>query len=269
MTIQKWIKKAFIAAGIVIAAPVLGLGATTTGATNALGFTYNNVEKEIQLFDGLGKYLQQPSERREPATCLGYPASDVVEAGESWDGSDEPEVVVVLGSGAVVAAGGGDDKICVYSEGRAGSHIFGESGNDTVITYAGNNNIDTGEGNDLVYLNGGDESVTAVEGDDHIWGLGATRITAYGGSGNDLILGSPGNDFIVGGGNDDVVLGNAGDDQIVELYGTNYLYGGTGQDTIEGGADYDVCHDFDQSTTFTHCEIILQPPAPPLPEAGA
>jgi Ca2+-binding RTX toxin-like protein len=264
--------KFFKVAVIAVAAVAIG-GLWCVPAAAAAGLdTVMPTGARQSLFGSFGLTFKPAQQRPDTSICLGERVTDVVQDGDAWSGSDEKEVVVVLGTGSVVAAEGGDDKICVYNStvrgDYSGSQIFGGSGNDTVITYGGNNNIDTATGNDLVYLNGGEESVTAAEGDDHIWGLGATRMTAYGGSGNDLVVGSPGDDSINGGSDDDFILGNGGDDEITELYGNNKLYGGTGTDTINGGADYDLCHDFDEDTTFTYCEDIVQPPAPPLPEAG-
>lgn len=249
-----------------------GIAATIFGATGVAAQVAAPITPiPIRLPDMLVA-LTHGGQRPDTTLCLGERVTNVVNAGDMWSGSDKKEVVVVTGTGSVVSANGGDDKICVYNatmrDGFSGSQIFGGLGNDTVITYGGSNTIDTSEGNDLVYLNGGDESVTAAEGDDHIWGLGADRMTAYGGSGDDLLIGSHGDDSLNSGSDNDVVLGNAGNDTITELYGNNKLYGGAGTDTISGGADYDLCHDFDADTTFSYCEDIVQPPAPPLPEAG-
>lgn len=206
--------------------------------------------------------------------CRGERVDVAVAGGETWHGGDEREVVAVLGNGAQIHANGGDDLICVFGAnevddaGFAGSYIFGGNGNNTIITYGGSNTITTEDGNDLIYLNGNNEEATAQEGDDHIWALGTTSATLYGGSGNDLLIGGSGDDFIVAGSGNDVVLGNGGNDEIMGLFGENRLYGGAGQDTIDGGADHDYCEDFDADTTFSHCEEVSQPPAPPLPESG-
>lgn len=247
------------------------------GVADALAVSPETKRPRIGLLSPHNNYFDLPLKnlRSEGSdTCRGERVTDTVQSGETWQGSDDREVVAVLGNGAQVFANGGDDLICVFgqnranSDGYAGSSIFTGEGNNTVITYGGSNDITGGDGDDLVYLNGHNESATTQAGDDHIWALGATTSTAYGGSGNDLIIGSHGDDFIVGGSNDDVVLGNGGNDEIIGLYGDNKLFGGSGQDTIDGGADFDFCQDFDQNTVFTHCEVISQTPNPSLPESG-
>lgn len=245
---------------------------SSTAAMAAGLSTVASIGPGRHLVEDFSPQLIRNHQQPDTSICLGERVTSVVEAGDMWSGSNKVDIVVVLGTGSIVSSQGGDDKICVYDatipDRYSGSEIFSGEGNDTVITYGGSNNIDTSTGSDLIYLNGDIESVTTAEDDDHIWGLGAERITAYGGSGNDLVIGSQGNDSLNGGSGDDVILANGGNDSVTELYGSNKLYGGTGTDTLTGGADYDLCHDFNEDTTFAYCETVIQPPAPPLPEAG-
>lgn len=206
-------------------------------------------------------------------TCLGHRVTDVVQPGEHWVGTAERDVVVVLGAGADVWTNAGDDVVCVAGpESRDPRHGYGSTivtsdGNDTVITYGGDNLIQAGEGDDLVYLNGGHEEVEGGPGHDHIWALGAWLAYVHGEDGNDLIVGSPGSDFLDGGDGVDVILGAAGNDTIAGGEDPDSLFGGAGADNIDGGPDQDTCFDtLPGGATFSSCE--LTPPDPGLPEAG-
>jgi hypothetical protein len=201
----------------------------------------------------LGSLLRNPRAEGR-LTCRGEAVTDVVQAGEDYDGTSERDVVVVLGPGGEIWTSLGDDLICVYGASRAdpryghGAHIVAGPGNDTVITYGGSNTILAGDGNDLIYLNGDIESVEAGEGNDHIWALGATVAYIYGEGGDDLIIGSPGND------------GLYGED------GNDFILGAPGFDTIDGAVGYDTCYDTATGATFIDCEVLL--PHPGLPESG-
>lgn len=83
---------------------------------------------------------------------------------------------------------------------------------------------------------------------DLIWGTPDRRMSAFGGDGNDTLLGGtgaerldggPGNDSIVGGGGADTLLGGDGADSLTASSGGNYADGGAGDDVITGsyGAD--------------------------------
>jgi Ca2+-binding RTX toxin-like protein len=204
-------------------------------------------------------------------TCLGHRVTEVVQAGDYWGGTSEADVVVVLGSGAEVLTGLGDDIVCVLAGPRDtyghGATIHTGPGNDTVITYGGSNTIDTFDGDDLVYLNGDQESVSAGDGHDHIWGLGAASASIDGEDGNDLIVGSPGNDFLYGGEGVDMILAAGGDDIVRGEGDPDTLAGGLGFDDIDGGPDADTCVDTPPAgATFASCENT--PPDPVFPESG-
>jgi Ca2+-binding RTX toxin-like protein len=100
--------------------------------------------------------------------------------------------------------------------------IQGGSGNDTLVTTGGNDCIVGGAGDDTILL-GGTIDPTVPDpyckdhGNPHYPGS-----TAYGGAGNDYIVGTP---------EDDYISGDAGNDT---------LHGGDGFDTVDGGADNDL-----------------------------
>lgn len=81
-------------------------------------------------------------------------------------------------------------------------------------------------------------------------GVGAGRLTAAGGpgddrifaaGGNDVIYGGPGEDAIYAGPGRDVVSGDKGHDDLSGGRGDDRLYGGLGPDALDGGPGTDTC----------------------------
>lgn len=70
----------------------------------------------------------------------------------------------------------------------------------------------------------------AFEGDDTIIGTNLSNDFAYGGFGNDTLLGKGGDDFL---------FGQQGNDVLAVTGGVNHLYGGSGNDRLIGGNGYD------------------------------
>jgi Ca2+-binding RTX toxin-like protein len=142
-------------------------------------------------------------------------------------------------------------------------------------------------GSDLIIGGGGRDTMVAGAGHDEMVsgsvpagnGAVAARVTAYGGSGNDLFVGGPGPDTFfggpgddsgLGGGDSDVLIGSSGNDvlgggnaagapispghpvnlaplgpapqsdQVRGGPGNDNLLGGSGADLVEGGPDVDV-----------------------------
>jgi hypothetical protein len=148
----------------------------------------------------------------------------------------------------------GDDQI----NGIAGDDIlFGNEGNDQLRGGEGNDTLNLGPGGDG-YSNGqgdgGDDTI--IIGDS----LPGGYAEAYGGQGNDTVLGSEGFDRAVGeegddllwgaGGNDDL-RGGVGDDIISGGDGDDGLSGGTGNDEIDGGAGDDYITFADPLADYT------------------
>jgi Ca2+-binding RTX toxin-like protein len=90
---------------------------------------------------------------------------------------------------------------------------------------AGSTIIDTGPGNDLIDLTGMHP------------GLGQQQ--AFGGEGDDRLLGSVRADILDGGGGRDSLMGGDGNDTLRGGDGNDVLVGGAGADILEGGAGRD------------------------------
>jgi len=132
-------------------------------------------------------------------------------------------------------------------------HVEGTSGNDTVrvsnftdgfgIRYykveetgaSGNNAVSLFNANLVKKLifNGGD-------GNDSFVNTTSLQTTAYGGNGNDSLIGGNGNDFLFGGAGDDTLYGGSGNDFLKGDSGNDFLYGMDGDDSLNGGAGRDL-----------------------------
>jgi Ca2+-binding RTX toxin-like protein len=157
---------------------------------------------------------------------------------------------------------GGNDT--VYG-GHAGDNIFGGAGNDNLWGEEGNDFIDGGTGADYMSGQAGNDTVSyqtrtgnlfvgvGTAADDGEAGEGDNVYqdveSVIGGAGNDKIYtttlaagyawGGAGNDTLIGGGFNDSLYGGAGNDSIKGNGGNDYLHGGDGNDTLLGGDGID------------------------------
>ena len=114
--------------------------------------------------------------------------------------------------------------------------LIGSIGDDTLYGDDGNDRMEGGAGNDLFRGGDGDDIITDFGGDDIIRsGAGHDAINA--GQGLDLVVADAGNDFIVLGDDDlDEAFGGTGNDFILGSKTTEQSMGGDGHDWIEIGA---------------------------------
>lgn len=125
--------------------------------------------------------------------------------------------------------------------------IYGQQGNDTILSGADNDTVDGGIGDDVITGGDGQDSLLGGLGNDTISG-GLQADFVDGGDGNDSIMGDGGADNLIGGlGNDtidggtenDLINGNDGNDSLLGGDGADSIFGGTGDDIIDGGANND------------------------------
>ncbi|PSJ36214.1 cadherin domain-containing protein [Allosphingosinicella deserti] len=169
--------------------------------------------------------------------------------------------------------GAGDDLVDLSPQGVDGLDyakdvkIFGEEGNDILISGAGSDSLDGGAGNDIIiggkradtiYGGGGDDSLYGDDlgydgfaGDDTLFGGAGNDVLHGGGRGdrleggeaNDLLHGDIGNDTLLGGAGNDTLFGDvdgiAGEDSLDGGGGNDALYAGAGSDVLAGGAGAD------------------------------
>ncbi|RYG32184.1 MAG: heme peroxidase, partial [Burkholderiales bacterium] len=121
-----------------------------------------------------------------------------------------------------IVSGGGDDA------------IWGKGGNDRIEAGYGVDKVFGGEGDDIITNAGTDigeaDFLHGNEGNDVI----------HGGSGLSLIFGNQGNDFIVTGPDGKEAFGGTGNDFILGGSGNDFLLGNEGDDWLEGGQRFDT-----------------------------
>jgi Ca2+-binding RTX toxin-like protein len=79
-------------------------------------------------------------------------------------------------------------------------------------------------------------------GDDTLINATNVALVAYGGAGNDTLLGGAGDDVLWGGDGDDVLRGRGGNDQLYGEAGSDTIYGHDGNDLLDGGAGSDALY---------------------------
>ena len=105
--------------------------------------------------------------------------------------------------------------------------IIGTSGDDTINSGDGNDNISAGKGNDTINGGDGNDLISGGEGND--------KITD--GAGDDYIIGGEGNDTVKVGAGETIIYLGPGDDTLVintaeEIGSMNFADGGEGNDTV-------------------------------------
>jgi Ca2+-binding RTX toxin-like protein len=133
-------------------------------------------------------------------------------------GHDDVEVH----SGAThIYGGSGNDRLqAAWIHRRA--VIYGESGNDTILSGYGRDLLNGGDGNDTLDGWAGNNTIDCGAGDDIVQ---ANDGDTYGFTGDDLIQGGDGNDTL---------LADAGNDSLDGGAGTDTLTGGPGKDVTFG-----------------------------------
>ncbi len=128
--------------------------------------------------------------------------------------------------GVSIAGGSGNDELISRQE---SSTLAGNGGEDTLISFAGDDSIDGGAGSDKIEAGAGNNFVFGDFGDDKILTL----------DGNDTLFGDEGNDTVDAGGGNNSIDGCLGDDTIVALSGADSILGGEGGDSIDSGSGND------------------------------
>lgn len=101
------------------------------------------------------------------------------------------------------------------------NRIWGNGGNNTIVSY---------EGDDTVYAGGGNDAVAGYLGNDVL----------YGGIGGDALSGEQDDDTLNGESGDDGLSGGSGADTLNGGDDTDSLYGDDGPDVLNGGAGADT-----------------------------
>ena len=146
-------------------------------------------------------------------TILAGPGNDVMEVGgrydcvDAGDGDDSIATAYWFSNYSTISAGAGNDTINNRYGGYY-SFLNGDSGDDYILSYAGNLTVNGGEGKDTLLACSGKSVINGGDGDDSIRAL-TSDMTISGDKGNDMISivgGAKGNiiNYAAGDGNDTV-----------------------------------------------------------------
>ncbi len=133
----------------------------------------------------------------------------------------------------------GDDEAKIETEVNIDTQVFGDDGNDLILTGSGNDTLDGGEGNDIMSSGPGMDTLHGGPGSDQLKG-GTDADMLFGDAGNDLLEGGAGNDRLEGGLGDDELQGEEGDDTLLGEADNDFLQGGDGNDSLDGGSGDDL-----------------------------
>jgi uncharacterized delta-60 repeat protein len=229
------------------AAPAAGVKLNASGTVQIVGRSGNDAIR-IEVVGGNVRITFNGVQSRFPVGTVKRFAGELLDGNDRWEMIGNLPAAIVFGDGGndailtsggddVVVGGAGDDLI---DGGGGHNSLGGAAGNDT-LSYARsteNLNIDlTSHGDDAAFVTGDRDVVDALDGQFE---------NATGGSGNDSIVsrsdgsgifhGGPGNDEILGRG---TLFGDAGDDMLSGFFVDSSYFGGDGNDTIEGSGTLD------------------------------
>ena len=238
-------------------------GDTFSGFENVLGSAFNDTmaaSADANLFDG-GAGLDLVDYYASTAGVTidlvagtgsgGWAEGDRFIGVEIVAGSTHGDVLRGSNAGDVIRGGDGNDTIF---GGDGDDFLYGGDGDDVMFGGAGNDLLDGGRGADT--MDGG------TDGDivDYSASPGAVLVdlvlqTAFGGfATGDIIIGfesaygGQGNDTLIGNHLANLLVGRAGDDSLFGGLGNDTLRGDTGSDTLDGGEGTADVLDYSTST---------------------
>lgn len=149
-------------------------------------------------------------------------------------GDNFPNFLVGTGlTGDTLVGLGGRDTLAGSTSGM--NELFGNQGDDSVLSRGTGDTIYGGQGNDVIISRGG-ALIFGDKGDDSIFGeQGASDLFGSSAGGQDTISGGDGNDTIRAFGRTSA-NGNAGNDYLFATGADNTLRGGQGNDTVNVGS---------------------------------
>ena len=112
-------------------------------------------------------------------------------------------------------------------------NLYGETGNNSIVGFGGNDVAVGGPQQDLIFGNSGFDFLSGREGDDTIL-AGRDNDWVLGGLDNDAVYGNLGADVLFGGEGADSIFGGRDEDSLVGGVGSDLLSGDIGRDTLIG-----------------------------------
>ncbi|WP_305787837.1 calcium-binding protein [Symbioplanes lichenis] len=150
---------------------------------------------------------------------------------------------IKAGKGCVQFPGEKNKAICGAAKKVKEIRVYAYDGNDSVINkiYSIGMVAFGGTGDDTLVGEDASDSLYGGPGNDRIWGSW----------GNDILHGEAGNDMLDGGFGNDTLWAGPGNDQLNGKWNNDILYGGTGNDTIDGGENGDRSYGQDGNDKLT------------------
>ena len=125
--------------------------------------------------------------------------------------------------------------------------LYGTTANDTIVIRPTDNPriievVGTVGGRDIdLFFKGARKVVVSTyAGNDFVENDAPIPMIAYGGTGDDTLIGGPKNDVLYGEDGQDTLVGNLGDDRLYGGNGDDLLSGNDGYDTLDGGNGNDT-----------------------------
>ncbi len=113
-----------------------------------------------------------------------------------------------------VLGGAGNDRLIINNELTIPAEIYGNSGNDLILSGLGDDFLDGGYDDDVIYGYNGKDMIYGQSGSDVLYGMGGADVL-LGGAGDDLMYGGGGRDLLIGGTGLDRLFGETGDDLLI------------------------------------------------------
>jgi len=191
------------------------------------------------------------------------PGNDTIDGGDEPQNPNSPDtvsyregtarVVVDLSIGAAEEDGFGFSDVLLNIENVYGTDfddiLIGTSGANTITGEGGNDQINGGGGIDFIGGGDGDDFIELGDSSSPESSTDFNLSRAFGGNGNDTIIGGDlghelfggsGDDVLDGGPGDDILHGSSGADVLIGGPGNDFLRALDGDDTLTGGPGSDV-----------------------------
>ncbi|MFN0194485.1 MAG: calcium-binding protein [Aestuariivirga sp.] len=184
------------------------------------------------------------------------------------NGTSDPDILLGGDSGDTISGGGGNDNLWdnyLVNNDFASDSLFGEAGDDSILSLGGSDIVDGGTGEDWLRIRiywdspaditltlvatgtmatvvGNGTTIVNVESFYYEGGKGVDTVTLL--DGNDYVEGFNGDDILNGGGGDDLLQGGGGNDTLMGGSGIDYMLGRTGDDTYFVDSPSDLTSEF-------------------------